>query len=98
MSFLQNKNIDITRYKQLDPKELKIRKKLFIFFDDNTILLYTEQKSRILQKDVEAFETVFQKVKDFINRPLEKKQIAINSPLCSKAKEKFEQNHWLVIV
>lgn len=98
MVFLQNKNIDITKYKQLDPKELQIRKKLLIFYDDHTILLYIEQKSRILQKDVEAYETVFEKVRDFINRALEKKQIAINSPLCSKAKEKFEQNNWVVIV
>jgi hypothetical protein len=88
--------------KQLEPKELKIRKKIDIFIatsqdDSLTLILHTEQKSRLLQKDVDKFEEIYTIVKQYIQQDINTKIVCIDSPLCSKAKLKFENINWTVL-
>lgn len=97
MEVLKN-NIDINTYAQLDPKEIKIRKKLKIYQKENTLLLQISQKSRILQKDVEIYENIVKKIEEYLNKSIQVKQIAIDAPLCSKAKVKFEIFGWHLII
>lgn len=81
----------------IDPKDLKIRKKIQIYcFDKNSILLFIEQKSRFLQKDVEKIEDIFIKTSQFTNITFTNKYIQIEAPLCSKAKTKLENLNWEV--
>ena len=87
----------------LNPKDLGIRKKLDIYIDTNsknekTLILYITQKSRFLQKDADKIEEIYKIVCNYIDSLLLLKVIFIESPLCSKAKLKLEQEEWRVSV
>ncbi|MGB5868522.1 MAG: hypothetical protein WBG69_11680 [Arcobacteraceae bacterium] len=86
-----------TNLKQLNPKDYGIRKKLDIFTaqnnaDEETLILHIVQKSRFLQKDVDKIEEIV----TLLNIEPHSKSILIESPLCSKAKAKLENNNWSV--
>ncbi len=93
-------NLDTTDVVYINPKDLKIRKKIDIFINESKNILYIHSagKSRILQKDVEDFENIFLKIKEHLNTTFKEKYILIDSPICSKAKMKFENNNWIVNV
>lgn len=97
---LKKFDIDTTEIVALDPKEFGIRKKIDIFFHEKskTFYLHTAQKARVLQKDVEVFENIFLKVVNEKKIEVDKKFMVIDSPLCSKAKTKFEEQNWEVLV
>ncbi len=84
---------------QLNPKDYGIRKKLDIFtavnkVDEQTLILHIVQKSRFLQKDVDKIEEIV----TLLNIETQNKIILIESPLCSKAKAKLENNNWSVLI
>ena len=83
----------------IDPKELKIRKKLGIYYDleQNYILLHITAKSRFLQKDVDSLEDIIQKVQGYLASSNMDKKLCIESPLCSKAKNKLETQSWEIL-
>lgn len=96
-------DIEFSNIVQIEPKHLKIRKKLNIYkaIDTNNTsycILYVAQKSRMLQKDVDNFEEIYEKIKDFTSTNFDRKIIAIDAPLCSKAKAKFELLKWEVVL
>lgn len=97
MEVLKTNNIDINEYRQLDPKEIKIRKKLEIYYNADSLLLFIKQKSRVLQKDIAVFEDIVKKIEEYLKKSLQVKQIVIDAPLCSKAKIKFEAFGWIII-
>lgn len=95
--------IDYKNIEQLNLKELKIRKKLDIFItthenDKYSLIFHIIQKSRFLQKDVDKIEEILSIVQDFTQKKFIQKIIYIESPLCSKAKNKLENLSWNVIV
>lgn len=101
MSLSSKIDIEFTKLIQLEPKDLKIRKKIDIFIGDNTqkessLILQISQKSRFLQKDVDKIEEILQIIKQNQNKNFKKKYIVIEAPLCSKAKAKFETLAWSV--
>lgn len=92
-------DINFKTITKLIPKELGIRKKLHIYTAvDNTnqtyIILFLEQKSRFLQKDVDKIEEIYTIVERHTNVTYNKKLITIKAPLCSKAKAKLETYSW----
>jgi len=97
---LKKFNIDTTNFTMIDPKKIGVRKKVDIFANQNytTIYIHSAGKSRILQKDVEAFEKIIKKIQEYFNTIVKEQHIFIDSPLCSKAKTKFENNDWKVYV
>lgn len=89
------------KIQEITPKELGIRNKIKLYNALDTsnkysIILIISQKSRILQKDVEKFETIFEKMGLFCDRDFTYKHIFIDAPLCSKAKVLFEQHGWKI--
>lgn len=95
---LKKFDINTTDISIIEPKKLGIRKKVDIFtISSHTIAyIHTAQKARVLQKDVEIFENIIKKLQEYFNIKVTKKNICIDSPLCSKAKAKFEANGWKV--
>ena len=95
---LKKFNIDTTNITMVEPKEIGVRKKVDIFTDHNhtTTYIHTAQKSRLLQKDVESFEKIITNLQEHFNIKVTNKHIFIDSPLCSRAKTKFENNNWKV--
>ena len=95
-------DINFTNIKEISPKDIKIRKKLNIYVADNlnkkqTCILYINQKSRVLQKEVTIYEDIIIKTKNFGDYDFKEKYIFIDAPLCSKAKLKLENHDWIVI-
>jgi len=95
---LKKFNLNTTDISIIEPKELGVRKKIDIFTESSHSIAYihTAQKARILQKDVEVFEKIIEKLEKYFSVSVEEKHICIDSPLCSKAKAKFEANGWKV--
>lgn len=88
---------------KIDAKDLKIRKKIDIYSakndnEQNCIYLYISQKSRVLQKEVEKVEEIYNKIKEYTKTDYENRVIFIDAPLCSKAKTKFEENGWSILI
>lgn len=84
--------------KQIDPKDLGLRKKIGIFYGEAVLLFIISQKSRILIKDTVKIEEIEEKVKEFTKSEFKQKIIVIDSPLCSKAKKELENLKWEVKV
>ncbi len=83
-------------FESIDPKDIGVRKKMGIYFNEQTVLFIISQKSRVLIKDTVKFLEVYQKVKEFTNKAFKKKIIIIDSPLCSKAEKELENLKWEV--
>lgn len=84
--------------KQIEPKELGLRKKIGIFYDEAVLLFVISQKSRVLIKDTVKIEEIEKKVKEFTKSEFKQKVIIIDAPLCSKAKKELENLKWEVKV
>jgi len=97
---LKKFNINTTDISIIEPKIIGVRKKIDIFTTSSHSIAYihTTQKARILQKDIDIFEKIIEKLQGHFNIKVKQKHICIDSPLCSKAKAKFEENRWKVYI
>ncbi len=82
--------------KKLENIKLNTRKKIKAFLGVNIkneycFIVVFEKQSRILSKDLEILE----KILPNINFRYKKKILVLNSPICSKAKEKL--NDWRIL-
>ena len=84
-------------FKQLDLKDIGLRKKMGIYFNEHSLLFVISQKSRVLLKDAARFQEIFEKVKAFVGTSFKNRIIIIDSPLCSKAEKELENLKWEVI-
>lgn len=96
-----NTDIDFTDIQEILPSNIGVRKKLYIYkatnqHNDIYCILYINQKSRVLQKEVDIYEDIYSKIKEFTSAKFNKKHIYIQAPLCSKAKEKLGLHDWEV--
>jgi hypothetical protein len=55
------------------------------------------QKSRLLMKDVEKFETILQKLEAYAGHGFKHRVLMLDAPLCSKAGAAFEARGWKLI-
>ena len=88
--------------KTIDLKELGIRKKILVYIvknkqDQKSLIFYITQKSRFLQKDVDKIEEIQTIIVQNIKYNIMEKIIYIESPLCSKAKEKLFSLKWMLL-
>jgi len=93
--------INFTNVQEISPRDIGVRKKLHIYkavdqHNNTYCILYINQKSRVLQKEVDIYENIHHKIEEFTFTKFNKKHIYIEAPLCSKAKEKLELNNWNV--
>ncbi len=87
--------------KEFDLKTIAVRKKIDVFIGVDTKSYYTlvvfiEQKSRFLQKNVDEMEKIVDLIKVKEDHNFKRKIILIDSPLCSKAKAKLKDLNWKV--
>jgi hypothetical protein len=98
---LRKKGKLFKKMQEVSPKELGIRNKIKIYkaTDINGyfwVLFAINQKSRILKKDIEKFEEIAKKFSLYCGHNFKYKAIFIDAPLCSKAKDGFENAGWRV--
>ena len=101
LNYLLEKNLIFKSFKEVLPKELGSRKKVTLFIGVDlktyyTLVMIIEKKSRILQKEVEDFVGLHEKMELFIDSKITKKIILINAPLCHKAKALLKEKGWKV--
>lgn len=83
------------------PKELGIRNRVGLYYGQtlqgkSAVLVVIEQKSRVLQKEVEKYEAIVEKLMAYASVTPSLKLAVIYSPLCSKAKARFIEEKWRV--
>jgi len=90
------------KMQEFSPKELGIRNKISIF---KTVDLHgyfwsifvISQKTKILQKDVLKYEQINDKFVSHVQHNFKYKVIyLINTPICSKAKKRFQEMGWKI--
>lgn len=99
---LQSKKLIYKKMEEIKPSTLNIRNKIRIFHTLDLssrygIVFIVSQKSRVLQKNVEIFEDIIEKVKLYVDHNVINRVIIIDAPLCSKAEALFKQKKWKVI-
>ncbi len=88
--------------KEVPPKALGIRNRIRLFEATDrrgyySAIFVVEQKSRILMKDVEKFETILQKLELYVDHAFKQRILMLDAPLCSKAEAAFKQQGWNII-
>jgi len=99
---LQSKKLIYKKLEEIQPSSLNIRNKIRIFHTLDLssrygVVFVVSQKSRILQKNVEIFESIVDKVRVYVDHNVINKVIIIDAPLCSKAEKLFKLKKWKVI-
>ena len=99
---LQFENILFKSLKPISPKELGSRKKIDIYLGVDlknyySCIIHINKKSRILQKEAKELMKFHKKLEEYNDSIIKKKYIYIQSPLCSKAKDLFEEEDWVVL-
>jgi len=84
---------------EISPKELAIRNKIKIYKATDIkgyfwAMIVIKQKSRILKKDVEKYNTIYAKLVAHTEHNFKYKVLFIDAPLCSKARDLFKENGW----
>lgn len=101
IDFLSKKGLIYKRLEPLDLKEFGFKQKIEALYGVDTksfytIFFYINQKSRILQKNVDKYEEIVAAIIAAKEHNFKKKIIFIDAPLCSKAKAKLVSLKWKV--
>ncbi|QKF80989.1 hypothetical protein CRV08_05500 [Halarcobacter ebronensis] len=99
-----NKNgVLFKAFKEVSPKELNSRKKIKIFVATSIkgeyyALFVYDSKSRFIRKNAEELFILEEKLSSYMQHNFKKKELLIQTALCSKAKKFLEDNKWRVRV
>ena len=101
--YYTNKNILFKDIKKIEPKQLGTRKKIEIYAATSADLQYyaifkIDAKSRFIRKSADDLMILEDKLASYLGHNFKQKEVIINSPLCSKAKQYLKHNHWSVRV
>lgn len=101
--YFLNRDILFKEIKEISPKELGSRKKIKIYVATSVTkefysIFIIDAKSRFIRKNANDLLELYSKLVDFQEHNFKKKELLINSPLCSKAKKFLEENKWSVRV
>ncbi len=101
VEYLGKKNIIFKSLKEIQPKEIKSRKKVGLYIGVDlkkyyALVMVVEKKSRVLRKDVGEIIELHTRVEKYIDSKINKKYIIIKAPLCSHAKAMLEEHKWRV--
>lgn len=89
-------------YKTFDeilPGTLGIRNRIRLFAAVDrqgyfTAVFVVVQKSRVLMKDVEKFESILRKLELYVDHGFKHRVLMLDAPLCSKAEAAFKRAGW----
>lgn len=87
---------------EVEPKALGIRNRIRMFAATDrqgyyTAIFVVAQKSRVLMKDVEKFETILRKLELYADHAFKHRVLMLDAPLCSKAEAAFKKQGWKII-
>lgn len=99
---LNAKGLLYKHFEEIPPKALGIRHRIRMFGATDVKGYYTAvfvvaQKSRVLMKDVEKFETILRKLELYADHAFKHKVLMLDAPLCSKAEAAFKQQGWKIL-
>lgn len=99
INYINEKGILFSSLMQLDNKSLGNKKNITLFSAIDLkkrywLILITHNTSKILNKDVSVFESLFEKSKDFLDHNFAQKALFFNAPICSKAKQHLQLLGW----
>ena len=102
-TYYTNKNIVFKQIEQIEPKALGSRKKIEIYSATSVKSEYfcifkIDAKSRFLRKNAQELMDMEALLASHVAHNFKKKEVIINSPLCSKAKAFLKENSWSVRV
>ena len=97
------KDILFKEIKELEPKDLKSRKKIKIYVATSInkeyyAIFIINSKSRFIKKNAEDLMALFEKLISYEDHNFKKKELLISSAICSKAKKMLEDDKWRVRV
>lgn len=97
------KDILFKEIKELEPKDLKSRKKIKIYVATSInkeyyAIFIINSKSRFIKKNAEDLMALFEKLISYEDHNFKKKELLISSAICSKAKKMLEDHKWRVRV
>ena len=100
-TYFVNKNIIFKELIEIEPKELKSRKKIRIFdgigINKNYYAIFIiNAKSRFLKKNANELIDMLNSLIYLKDHNYKKKILLISSPLCSHAKTLLKENGWSV--
>lgn len=89
------------KMQEISPSELGIRNRLKIYkaTDMNGYfwaIFVISQKSKLLMKDVKKLQEIYEKLTIYSEHNFKYKQLFIDAPLCTKAKDAFVFNGWKI--
>jgi len=100
-TYFVNKNTIFKELNEIQPKELKSRKKVQIYsgvgVDKNYYAIFVlDAKSRFLRKNANELMDMCNRLIDLKKHNYKKKILLISSPLCSHAKQLLKDNGWSI--
>lgn len=89
-------------FNEVQPSALGIRNRIRLFAatDRNgyyAAVFVVAQKSRVLMKDVEKFETILRKFELYADHAFKHRILMLDAPLCSKAEAAFKKQGWKIV-
>ncbi len=100
---LQEEKLIFKSLQTIDLKEFGSRKKIDLYLGVDlkkyyACIIHISKKSRILQKEAGELMAFHKKLEEYNDSVIKKKFIYIQAPLCSKAKERFKEEGWRVLL
>lgn len=99
LDFFVSRGIVFKDFETVDVKTLGSRKKINIFCATDIkgnfhSIFFSDQKSRILQKDISVFIDIHKKLTDLKDHNFKYMYLLRRGPTCSKAREFLESKNW----
>jgi len=101
VEFLMQKGKIFAKLGRVENKHLGTKRRISVYFGVDTqkyyhIVVYTAQKSRLLQKDVLAFEQIHTRMQTLKECTIKKKILMQKGGICSKARQNLQKAGWIV--
>jgi hypothetical protein len=99
---LNAKGLIYKRLEEVQPSALGIRNRIRLFAATDrqgyyAAVFVVAQKSRVLIKDVEKFETILRKLELYADHAFKHRVLMLDAPLCSKAEAALKRQGWKII-
>jgi len=90
------------QFEEVRPGALGIRHRIRLFAATDrqgyyTAVFVVAQKSRVVMKDVEKFESILRKLELYADHAFKHRVMMLDAPLCSKAEAAFKRQGWKII-
>ena len=101
IDFLNSKKIMFKQIEQIQNSNLKTKKNISVFLATSIdkkywLILIYHNKTKILRKECEFFETIYEKCKEIKQHNFAIKALFCNTDFCSKSINELKENRWKI--